>query len=228
MKTNSFVYFIYVSILQSKFGENSNESLPESEQDKVKMYWTVDECDEEIFQGKIMFCNSLHCGIRGQEEQANLKVSDFVRGLFPRGHLYEGLKNIGIGQLLDKSKRLSVNNSYKRDTRNIFRFPIYPDNMTEVKFAPGNLYDRYFRNIPNTQQRVFCQVRKGKAMRNSPLGKNKITHRMRKVATVLNMKNPEKFRPHLLRAMMVTVLVNDASVSTEEAMVVSRHSSVAA
>ena len=175
-----------------------------------------------------MFCNSLHCGIRGQSEQACLSVSDFSRGTFPIGHLYTGFPFIGIGKLLDKTKRLSVTNSYKRDTRNLYRFPIYPQNQPECNYAPGNLYDRYFNQLPSTQERLFCQVRNGRVLPKSPLGKNSITGRMRTVAKALKMKDANKFRPHLLRAMMVTVLVNDASVSTEESLAVSRHSSVAA
>ena len=188
---------------------------------------------------KVLFGCGLMAGFRGCTEHTFFTREQVEFGTYGKNHLPEelrGINYVAITHMQDKTKKLSVYNSYQRDTGHHLRFPIVeedPDNFAASlmrlvgKMSPG-------------QSRIYCQP--GSAsycktlemngylnacfMFNKPLGPKSVTSLFKKGASILGL--PENFRPHSLRAAFITKMANDPSVSISETMLAAHHNSVAA
>ena len=69
-------------------------------------------------------------------------------------HFSTYLSSCGLSNLLDKSCHLSVTNSYRRDTSNLFQLPIIPSDAD----SPGTILWNYVRNcLSPGQLRLHCK-----------------------------------------------------------------------
>ena len=150
-----------------------------------------------------------------------------------------GLKYIGVSTIgnSDKTHRVSVHNNYTRDTTNVFRFPITnePSNF-------GASIVRFLKKLEPGTVKMYCKVALPthlKVMRqmgypdvryykNRQLGKQKITELFKAGARLLELSDPDGFKPQSLRGVCITRMVNAENVSTAETMRYARHRSVAA
>ena len=148
-----------------------------------------------------------------------------------------GKPYVAITNFQDKSNKLSVHNSYLRDTSDVMRFLVDyedPANFGSsllrliAKHSPGQV--RMYCSVASTSRRATL-ARSGHPnaffIPNKPMGYKKIGNLIKKLGQkVLGL--PPTFRPHSLRSAMITMLANDPSVSTKETMKAARHSSVSA
>ena len=77
-----------------------------------------------------------------------------------------------------------------------------------------NAKEKYVRNGGNEIHEFMANV---------PLGKTKIKELFDEGAKLLGLNSADEFYPHSLRAMFITELANNPSVSTLEAQVSARH-----
>jgi hypothetical protein len=79
-------------------------------------------------QCKVMVGCGCYFGFCGNLEHTHLLLNQIITGEFEKGHLYEGFSYVAIGTLIeDKSQKLTINNSYIRDTSDLMRIPIFDD-----------------------------------------------------------------------------------------------------
>ncbi len=163
-----------------------------------------------------------------------------MKGRYPKdyedpelaGQYCIGVKFVGNA---DKSQKLSVNNSYVRTTDEL-KVVVNFDDPDDF----GAALWRYVDKLAPGQTRMYCQVasEKFKAQMareghgnvwyypTKPLGANSIKKLFEEGAAILGL--PKNFRPHSLRGVGISKMVNAPDVSQAEAMLVARHTSVAA
>ena len=201
-----------------------------------------DEDDPQQHQMKMLFGFGTFAAFRGFKEHHALCVSNITRGTYPlnfEDKELAGLKYIGVSTIgnLDKTHWVSVHNNYTRDTTNVFRFPITnePSNF-------GVSIVRYLKKLEPGTVKFYCKVALPthlKVMRqmgypdvryykNRQLGKQKITELFKAGARLLELSDPDGFKPQSLRGVCITRMVNSENVSTAETMRYARHRSVAA
>ena len=177
---------------------------------------------------------------RGAKEHALLSPKHLENGTFPLDHPVQelaGLPYVAVTCMPDdKSHKLSVNNSYVRDTSNQYRIPIIESDPNNL----GSSIMRYLKKLVPGQERMYCKVASpGFKMKlaldgyphaeffdKRPLGENMIRNLFKEGARILGL--PEDFRPHSLRGACITKLVNSPGVSLAEAMNHARHNSASA
>ena len=177
---------------------------------------------------------------RGAKEHALLSPKHLENGTFQLDHPVQelaGLPYVAVTCMPDdKSHKLSVNNSYVRDTSNQYRIPIIESDPNNL----GSSIMRYLKKLVPGQERMYCKVASpGFKMKlaldgyphaeffdKRPLGENMIRNLFKEGARILGL--PEDFRPHSLRGACITKLVNSPGVSLAEAMNHARHNSASA
>ena len=198
------------------------------------------EDDDEEHIMKMLFGSGFYAAFRGSEEHTNFSRSQVSFGVYPEN--YEnaelaGKRYVAISNFpSDKTRSITVTNSYARDTQQVLRFPI---DMNCMKSFGGTIA-RFMEKLSPGQTRMYCQVaspsyREQMALKGHPkasfyptkqLGRKSITKYFKRGAKILGL--PENFCPHSLRSACITQLVNDQSVSIAETMAVARHTSVSA
>lgn len=184
----------------------------------------------------MLIINGCFFGIRGNEEHSLLTISNVIHGQFEIGHSLQGLSFIGYDKLQDKSHKLSVTNSWVRDTKNSMRLPIFPDNPN----SPGTIMWEFITTrLSPAQERLICKpatsaqrchfIDKGFLTSwyspNEPIGKNTIAKMFKEIGETLGL--PDNFSGHALRRECISTMVNK-HVPLTETMATARHSSVAA
>jgi hypothetical protein len=186
---------------------------------------------------KVMFGCGVYCMFRGQEH-ASFCVNQIKFGHYPcsfehaqlAGHPY-----VSISNLTDKTHQITVNNSYSRDTTDSLRFPINQSDPADFsaslqrlleKLGPGQVRV-YCR--PVSAEYIACTYRRHGNTKSlyypkSPLGMNSIRNLMASGAAILGIS--PNFRPHSLRAVGVTKLANNSSISDAERCRAARHATV--
>ena len=211
--------------------------MSESDADKVCIS-SFDESDPEQHTQKIMFGCGVQLGFRGKMEHQNLEVSHIKQGTFGKGHPYEGHNFVSISVMNDKTNKITLHNSYSRDTGKLMRIPVMDDDPSSSCFA-GSLL-RYLAKMNDGQRYLHCrhvkeehrasQLKKGLKgfyYSNLKLGPNKIADLFKEGADRLGILTDD-FCPHSLRALFITNMVNDGSVSNRESMAAARHLDVKA
>ena len=223
---------------QPGYAEKSTTNrLSESDADKVCIS-AFDESDPRQHTMKILFGCGLYFGFRGRSEHQNLEKEHIGTGIFQKDHAYGGLPYVGVKVMNDKTNRITLHNSYTRDTGKLMRIPVLDDDPTSSCFG-GSLL-RYVKKMNNDQRFVHCrsvdvskrhsQIKrglKGFYYENCRLGQNKIAQLFKEGADILGVDS-NNFCPHSLRALFITNMVNNGNVSNEESMKAARHSSVSA
>jgi hypothetical protein len=120
-------------------------------------------------QCKVMVECGCYFGFRRNLEHTHLLLDQIITGEFEKGHLYEGFLYIAIGTLIeDKSQKLTVNNSYIRDTSDLMRIPIFDNSdlsndlggaiihlLNLVKEAKNNKKGRFYLKWKTTWQELY-------------------------------------------------------------------------
>ena len=179
----------------------------------------------------------IYAGFRGSTEHAKLSPQHITTGHYPINYgnsQLAGKQWICISTMPnDKSSKLTVNNSYVRDTRETFRFPIIhndPKNFGGAllrlmeKLSPGQ--ERMYC-MPATEEWMATQKRLGNNgcfYAKKPLGANACTRYLKEAGKLMGL--PDTFRPHSLRGVCITKLSNDPTVSEAELLAVTRHFSI--
>ena len=215
---------------------NSSRRLSLNDRKKISLAM-FDESDARQHQMKILFGCGAKWGFRGQKEHWKLEVMDVIKGEFPEGHPYQGTEYYGLSGFEDKTKKLSLSNNYLNDFEEVIRCPYIPDDPENLA---GSI-KRYLEKVTPGQQRFYCKVMSSKAKRkyveaggdekhefmvNTPLGKGKIKELFDDGANILGLSCADEFYPHSLRAMMITELANNPSVSLKETVTSARHSNL--
>ena len=222
---------------ETGYGEpNSNRRLLHGDREKVKLS-SFNEDDPRQHQMKILFGCGAKFGFRGSQEHVFLELRHVRKGTFEEGHPMEGMTYYGFGGFEDKTHKLSMSNVYLPNDDDLMRCPL-------VKSDPENLaasIESYLEKCTPGQTRFYCKAmcekskekyvrnggdKKHTFMPNIPLGKTKIKELFDDGAKILGLSKADDFFPHSLRAMFITDLANDPSVSTREAQISARHSSV--
>ena len=198
-----------------------------------------DENDPLQHMMKCMFGCGIFAGFRGCTEHTYFTREQVVFGTYGKTHEpreLAGLPYVAITHLQDKTKKLSIHNSYLRDTGHHLRFPIVSSDPNNF----GGALQRLVAKMSPGQVRIYCQPGSPSYLKtlemngyghacfmfNKPLGPKSVAALFKKGAKLLGL--PENFRPHSLRAAFITKMANDPSVSMSETMLASRHNSVAA
>lgn len=157
-------------------------------------------------------------------------------GTYPQDSDFAGYQYIGLHNLLDKTHKLTVNNSYRRDTEGSMRIPIFPQDIN----SPGTIFYDYVFNktapgqtrlhcypATNNQRQCYANLGKPTAVYSgtTPVGHNTITNYFNDAGALLGLKN--KLNGHAMRRLCITKMVN-GGVGLSEIMATARHSSVAA
>jgi hypothetical protein len=189
-----------------------------------------DESIPEQHQMKCLVGCGVYFGFRGVEEHVQLLVEQIVQGVFEPGHKYAGKTYVGIGHLTtDKKRKLTVNTSYLRDTKNIMRIPIVDDydDPTSDCFASSLL--RMLKKAGKGQRRFYCYYTNNTGYQaKKPKGKNVISKMHLNAAKLLGISTDSFSGSHAWRSIMITKLANDPRVSVTETTRASRHTSVSA
>jgi hypothetical protein len=176
---------------------------------------------------KIMFGCGVFCMFRGREH-VSFVIAQVKFGNYPHSFARAALAGflfVAIANLLDKIHQLMVNNSYARDTTDFLCFLINENDPSDF----GGSLKRFVQKLGPGQVRMYCQLASEEYINsnyqhhsnmtsvfyaNSPLGLNKIKELMAMGAVILGISN--NFRAHSLRAVGVTKLANDSSISDAE------------
>ena len=219
--------------------KNESCQLKANEVEKIDL----SKFDESVLRQhmmKLMFCCGLYAAFRGCQEHVKFCISMVTFGHYP--HDFEtpelrGQRCVSISNFpSDKTRTLSVTNSYAREMGTHLRFPIFPDDPNDF----GGCLERFVRKMAPGQQRMYCRegtegykkdmVRKGypecEMYPTSYIGRTGLAALFAEGAEILGL--PATFRPHSLRGACITKMVNDESVSLAETMHVARHTSVSA
>ena len=212
---------------------NQNRRLLHEDRKKVQLSM-FDESDPRQHQMKILFECGAKFGFRGSQEHVFLELSHVRRGEYEAGHPMEGYTYYGFGGFQDKTHKLNLNNVYLPNDDDLMRCPL-------VEGDPENLawsIEKYLDKCTPGQTRFYCKKMSKNAkekyvsnggnqihefMANVPLGKTKIKELFDEGAKLLGLNSADEFYPHSLRAMFITELANNPSVSTLEAQVSARH-----
>jgi hypothetical protein len=95
------------------------------------------------------FPNLVACGIyfrfRGSAEHHALEVPLVRFGEFEKGHRLEGMENISVNVMNDKTNKITLHNPYLRDTGKLMRIPILNDDPKSSCFGGTfkRCYDKY-------------------------------------------------------------------------------------
>ena len=198
-----------------------------------------DEADPIQHMMKVLFGCGLFAGFRGNQEHTFFNIKQISQGHYPEKHEnpdLAGLPYVSIDNMLDKTNKLSVHNSYLRQTGHSMRFPCDFDDDSNFGAALVRLVER----MSPGQTRMYCQVAtttyiaslrrmghtKAVFFPLKPLGAKTITKLFKEGANLLGL--PPSFRAHSLRSAFITKLANDPSVSISETMAAARHNSVSA
>ena len=225
--------------IQPKYGmKNAACQLSAEEAEKICLA-KFNEDDPRQHMMKVMVGCGINAGFWGSKEHARFSPHHIQVGHYPISHQNQklaGRQYVAIVTMPnDKSQKLSVNNSYVRDTSDVFRFPVVKNDPKN--FAASLL--RLMEKLSPGQTRMYCKPAppsyvEGLRMKGSkglfypsrPLGFNKVTEYIKEAGELMGLS--VEFRPHSLRSVCITRLANDPSVSTSEMLAVSRHNSVAA
>ena len=104
---------------------------------------------------KILFGCGLYFGFRGRSEHQDLEKEHIGTGTFQKDHAYGGLPYVSVRVMNDKTNRITLHNSYLRDTGKLMRIPVLDDNPTSSCFG-GSLL-RYLKKMNNDQRFVHCR-----------------------------------------------------------------------
>ena len=165
-----------------------------------------------------MFCCGLFDAFCGSYEHTYFCRSQVRHGTYPKnfenpnlaGHRYIAIVNM----IMDKTSKITVNNSYTRDMGNLMRFPIVendPDNF-------AGALDRLLNKMSPGQECMYCkpateEYRIGLMERGytdaefypeTVLGEKKIASLFAKGAEILDL--PTEFKPHSLRGACITMI----------------------
>lgn len=221
--------FSFLIVEQPVFGVRKMNRVAVEDLDKVLLS-KFDESIPEQHQMKCLVGCGVYFGFRGIEEHAQLRVEQIEQGVFEPGHKYAGKIYAGIGHLkTDKKRKLTVNTSYLRDTKNIMRIPIVDDNDDPSSDCFASSLLRMLKKTGKGQKRFYCYHTKNKGYQaRKPKGKNVISKMHLEAAKLLGISTDSFSGGHAWRSVMITKLANDPRVSVTETMLASRHTSVSA
>ncbi len=119
----------FVVVVQPSYGvKNAACHLSSAEVEKVKELSKFNEDDPIQHMVKVMFGCGLYAGFRGNAEHTHFNMSMLHFGEYPKNHadpMLAGRKYVSISNFEDKTNKISVHNSYLRDTSDVLRFPIF-------------------------------------------------------------------------------------------------------
>ena len=236
IKTNNNSFFIQS---QPSYG-TKNEACHLRAEDVEKISLAkFNENDPIQHMMKVLFGCGLYAGFRGNQEHTFFNIKQINQGHYPEKHEnpdLAGLPYISIDNMLDKTNKLSVHNSYLRQTGNSMRFPCDFDDDNNFGAALVRLVEK----MSPGQTCIYCKVAttsyiaslqrmghmKALFFPAKPLGAKTITKLFKDDANLLGLS--PSFRAHSLRSAFITMLANDPSVSISETMSAARHTSVSA
>jgi hypothetical protein len=211
--------------------------LSETDAQKVCIS-AFDEDDPKQHTMKILFGCGVYFGFRGRLEHHALEKAHIGVGTFEKGHRFEDMQYVGVRVINDKTNRITLHNPYSRDTGKLMRMPILDKDPTSSCFG-GSLL-RYIEKMNPNQKWLHCRGvlescralqhkkgLKGFYYENLKLGAHSISKLFKEGAGILGILS-EDFCPHSLRALFITTMVNDGSVSNKESMRAARHTSIKA
>ena len=201
-----------------------------------------DESNTEEHIMKLLMGLGIQAAFRGSKEHTLLSIQQFSKGVYPSDFedpALAGRDYISIDYMnnADKTHKLTVNNSYSRNTGPQWRFPVLPEDPNSL----GASIERYLNKCHPHQDRFYCKpidceatiealTRQGlphvRLYHKRPMGPQKIKEMFTKAGEKLGLD--PNWVAHSLRGVCITKMVNDNAVSLAETMRVSRHSSVAA
>ena len=204
--------------------------------DKAKQLHKFNEDDPIQHMLKVMFGCGLYAGFRGSTEHAYFTTEMVSQGHYPQNFedkTLAGKPFVAISNFQDKSNKLSVHNSYLRDTANILRFKVNFECPNDFGASLVRLMDKHSPG----QKRMYCflasEAKKATFCRSGfpnacffpdrPIGYKTLLNYIKTVAVVI-LGLPVSFCPHSLRSACITMLANDPAVSNKETMRVARHS----
>ena len=147
------------------------------------------------------------------------------------GHPLAGKEFFTLQEFSHKTERLTFYNPTLKESETGMRIPCDTPQGKGIQrlldsLGPGQMR-LYCKVATNAQRHRFATIGHKKAVfsPNQPIGVNKVQKYLKRAASRLGFENTTG---HAFRRLFVTTLVNDSGVSTEEALVSSRHASVAA
>jgi hypothetical protein len=186
---------------------------------------------------KILFRCGIYC-MFCRKEHASFAVSQIKVGHYQCTFEHAGLAghpNICIDNICDKSHRLTVHNSHAMTTNKFLHFPINENDLACL----GAAIKRFMPKLAPNQTRMYCRPATQEYIEatyrhhgnstslfyaNTLLGANKLRELMAKGAEILGIS--KNFRPHSLRAVGVTILANDSTISDAERCCAAHHVSI--
>ena len=174
----------------------------------------------------------------------------------PDHKLWPGYEYYGLSKFLkDKTQQLSMSNNYVRELGEDFaRFPVLTNgdkSDPNLRRDVGGFLKRFCEAFDKSlaaekkkmmakkggketirkwtnHNRLYKKIKKDGSgfCANSPLGKGKVAKRFEDMFRFFGIPNPELVRPHALRGMFITIVVNDRSVSEAQVLHITRHSSL--
>lgn len=188
---------------------------------------------------KVMVGCGIYAGFRGSKEHAYFAPQHVKKGFYPRNYNNKALAGKEYVAIVtmpnDKSHKLSVHNSYVRDTSDTFKYPVLESDPKNFGGSLSRLLDK----IDPEQTRMYCypasdsyiasykrEGKNGQFYHTKPYSEKACTKLLKEAAEIMGL--PPNFRPHAFRSVCITRLANDNAVSTNEMMHVGRHTSVSA
>jgi len=229
---------------QQDWGTGKNRKvIQESEEHLVDENFSIfDESDPQQFTQKAILSVFLLFGSRGASEVTNLLVNDVIVSRYPKGHRFfsERIKISLNNGRLRKTHRTTVMKPYAcgEDKKNDAGYPVLdPSDLTDKAAT----LCRYLQVLHPDQKRLWCRVATPVQRANfettdgrdyfysphQPLGIHTVTSEIKKIACTLGLSDPDYFGGQAFRRYLATKLHSDANVSTETALQVVGHTSLA-
>ena len=185
------------------------------------------ERDHRQHAMKCIVACGIFLGFRSITEHLNLAPADIKRGKYEEGHEFEGSEWVGIGSLIDKAKKLTVHQSYVRDTSDIMKIPVLQGN--DPSCGASAIWRMKEKSMPG-QNRFYSYLdaSTGKCFPKKPIGRNTISSFHKEAATILGVDLEKFLGGHAWRRVHVSINANNRGLNLRDGMESSRHSSVAA
>ena len=185
------------------------------------------ESDHRQHAMKCIVACGIFLGFRSISEHLNLSPSDVMRGEYEEGHEFHGMKWVGVGSLVDKAQKLTVHQSYVRDTEDLMKIPVLPGN--DPSCGASALWRMKEKAMPG-QQRLYSYLdaSTGKCFAKKPIGRNSLSNFHKEAATILGVDLGKFVGGHAWRRVHVSINANNRGLNIRDGMASSRHSSVSA
>ena len=185
------------------------------------------ESDHRQHAMKCIVACGIFLGFRSISEHLNLSPADVMRGEYEEGHEFHGMQWVGVGSLVDKAQKLTVHQSYVRDTEDLMKIPVLPGN--DPSCGASALWRMKEKAMPG-QQRLYSYLdaSTGKCFSKKPIGRNSLSNFHKEAATILGVDLGKFVGGHAWRRVHVSINANNRGLNIRDGMASSRHSSVSA